>query len=139
MIKTPTMYDILYKEFMEPMNISAYKLAKDIMVPVSRIQDILHNRRRMTVDTSIRLGKYFGVSEKFFIDIQDDIDIRNIKASNSHILDKIQRVNTKHNKINKRIVGRFNGKCPTLSLNSFNRIDEEILDEVNSSIDKKIF
>ena len=95
-IKTPTMYDILYKEFMEPLDISAYKLAKDIMVPVSRIQDILHNRRRMSVDTSIRLGKYFGVSDKYFIDIQDDIDIRNIKYNNSSILAKIQKVNRKY-------------------------------------------
>ena len=95
-IKNPTMYDILYKEFMEPLDISAYKLAKDIMVPVSRIQDILHNRRRMSVDTSIRLGKYFGVSDKYFIDIQDDIDIRNIKYNNSSILAKIQKVNRKY-------------------------------------------
>lgn len=95
-INTPTMYDILYIEFMEPLNISAYKLAKDIMVPVSRIQDILHNRRRMSIDTSIRLGKYFGVSDKYFIDIQDDIDIRNIKYKNAALLAKIQKVKTEY-------------------------------------------
>lgn len=89
----PTMYDILYKEFMEPMNISAYRLAKDIMVPVSRIQDILHGRRRMSVDTSVRLGKYFGVSDKYFIDIQDDIDIRNIKLNNKKTLQLIKKCN----------------------------------------------
>lgn len=92
-LTTPTMYDILYKEFMEPMNISAYKLAKDIMVPVSRIQDILHGRRRMSVDTSVRLGKYFGVSDKYFIDIQDDIDIRNIKLNNKKTLQLIKKCN----------------------------------------------
>ena len=64
---------------MDPLGISAYKLAKDIGVPVSRVQDILHGRRKITVDTSLRLGKYFGVSDKFFLDIQNDIDIRNEK------------------------------------------------------------
>lgn len=90
-IKTPIMYDILFKEFMEPMGISSYKLAKDIMVPVSRIQDILHGRRRMSVDTSVRLGKYFNVSDKYFIDIQDDIDIRNIKLNNRDTLKLIKK------------------------------------------------
>lgn len=99
-LTTPTMYDVLYKEFMEPMNISAYKLAKDIMVPVSRIQDILHGRRRMSVDTSVRLGKYFGVSDKYFIDIQDDIDIRNIKLNNKKTLQLIKKCNFElHNQI----------------------------------------
>ena len=65
-IETPKISEILMEEFMEPMNTSAYKLANDIHVPVSRIQDILHDRRKITVDTSIRLGIYFGVSEKYF-------------------------------------------------------------------------
>lgn len=62
---------------MEPLNISAYRLAKDIHVPVSRVQDILHNRRKVTVDTSLRLAKYFGVSDRYFLNLQNDIDIRN--------------------------------------------------------------
>ena len=66
-IETPTVGEILREEFMEPMNISAYKLAQDIMVPVSRIQDILHGRRKITADTSLRLSKYFGVSERYFL------------------------------------------------------------------------
>lgn len=78
-IPTPTMSEILWEEFMEPMGISAYRLAKDIHVPVSRIQEILRNKRKVTVDTSLRLGKYFGVSDRYFIDIQNDIDIRNQK------------------------------------------------------------
>ncbi len=78
-IKTPTVGEILREEFMEPYGISAYKLAQDIKVPTSRIQDILHDRRKITVDTSLRLAKYFGVSDKYFLDIQDDIDIRNAK------------------------------------------------------------
>ena len=78
-IETPTISEILTEEFMEPLGISAYKLANDIRVPVSRIQDILHDRRKITVDTSIRLGIYFGVSERYFLNMQNDIDMRNAK------------------------------------------------------------
>ena len=78
-IKTPSLGKILKEEFMEPLNISAYKLAKEIHVPTSRIQDILHNRRKITADTSLRLGKYFGLSEKYSLNLQNDIDIRNAK------------------------------------------------------------
>ena len=79
MIETPKISEILYEEFMEPFGLSAYKLAKEIDVPVSRIQDILHDRRKITVDTSIRLGKFFGLSEKYFISLQNDIDARNVR------------------------------------------------------------
>ena len=80
-IKTPQVGEILFEEFMEPMGISAYRLAQDIHVPVSRIQDILHGRRKITADTSLRLAKYFGVSDKYFLDIQNDIDLRELKIS----------------------------------------------------------
>mgnify|MGYP003366123713 CR=1 FL=1 len=62
---------------MEPLNFSAYALAKKINVPTSRIQDILHDRRQITVDTSVRLGRFFGVSDRYFLNLQNDIDIRN--------------------------------------------------------------
>lgn len=77
-IPTPTMGEILMEEFMEPMNLSAYKLAQSIHVPTSRIQDILHNRRKISADTSIRLGRFFGVSDRFFLDMQNDIEIREL-------------------------------------------------------------
>lgn len=80
-IETPKMGEILLEEFMEPLGISAYKLAQEIHVPVSRIQDILHNRRKITVDTSLRLARYFGVSDRYFLDIQNDIDIRELKLT----------------------------------------------------------
>ena len=92
MIDTPRISEILLEEFMEPMSISAYRLASDIRVPVSRIQDILHDRRKITVDTSIRLGIYFGVSERYFLDIQNDIDIRNTKLENREELAQIKAV-----------------------------------------------
>ena len=75
---------------MEPLGISAYKLAKDIFVPVSRIQDILHGRRGITADTALRLSKYFGVSERYFLNLQNDIDLRNEKTLHAEELDKIQ-------------------------------------------------
>jgi addiction module HigA family antidote len=78
-IETPKMSEILKEEFMDPLNISSYKLSKDIKVPVSRIQDILHDRRKITVDTSLRLGAYFGVSDRYFLNLQNDIDIREAK------------------------------------------------------------
>jgi len=80
-ISTPTMGEILSEEFMIPLRLTAYKLAQDIHVPTSRIQDILHDRRKITPDTSLRLGKYFGVSDNYFLNIQNDIDLRELKIS----------------------------------------------------------
>ena len=88
-IETPKISEILKEEFMIPFNISAYKLAKDIDVPVSRIQDILHDRRKITPETSIRLGKYFGLSERYFLNLQNDIDIRNAKIAITESVSKI--------------------------------------------------
>ena len=79
-IETPKMSEILSEEFMKPLGVSAYRLAKDIDVPVSRIQDILHDRRGISADTSVRLGLYFGVSDRYFLNLQSDIDIRNAKS-----------------------------------------------------------
>ena len=79
-ILTPKMSEILWEESMEPMGVSAYKLAQAIHVPSSRIQDILHDRRKITADTSLRLAKYFGVSDRYFLDMRNDIDIRELKA-----------------------------------------------------------
>ena len=89
-IKTPTIGEILTEEFFTPMDLSAYKVAQANNVPVSRIQDILHDRRRISVDTSLRLAKFFGVSDDYFISLQDDIDIRNLKIEIAAELDKIK-------------------------------------------------
>ena len=79
-IDTPSVGEILREEFMEPLGLSAYKLAHGIHVPVSRVQDIIHDRRKITVDTSLRLGKYLGVSELYFYNIQCDIEVRRVRA-----------------------------------------------------------
>ena len=78
-IETPKMSEILREEFMDPLGISAYRLALEIHVPVSRIQDILHDRRKITADTSLRLARFFGVSDRYFLDMQNDIDLRELK------------------------------------------------------------
>lgn len=89
-IEVPTIGDILKEEFMEPYGWSAYSVAKRTGVPISRIQDILHNRRKMTADTSLRLAKLFGVSDRYFLHLQDDIDIRNRRNDITDELNEIK-------------------------------------------------
>ena len=89
-IETPTIGEILSEELLIPLGISAYKLAQEINVPTSRIQDILHNRRNITVDTSLRLAKFFGLSDGYFMALQDDIDIRNAKIELEPQLEEIK-------------------------------------------------
>lgn len=89
-IPTLTIGEILREEFMEPLDLSAYKLAQLINVPTSRIQDILHDRRKVTVDTSVRLGILFGVSDRYFLNLQNDIDMRNTIQENKSEYDKIK-------------------------------------------------
>ncbi|MFT9269970.1 MAG: HigA family addiction module antitoxin [Liquorilactobacillus nagelii] len=82
--------EILKEEFMIPLDISAYALAKNINVPTSRIQDILHDRRQITVDTSVRLGRFFGVSDRYFLNLQNDIDLRKAEEKNGEEYSQIQ-------------------------------------------------
>ncbi|MBK7447324.1 MAG: HigA family addiction module antidote protein [Ignavibacteria bacterium] len=67
--------EILLKEFLIPLGISAYKLSAGICIPQSRISKILNGSRRITADTALRLSKYFGNSAKFWLGLQDDYDI----------------------------------------------------------------
>ena len=91
-IPTLKISEILREEFMIPFNLSAYALAKAIHVPVTRIQDILNEHRKITVDTSIRLAKFFGVSDKYFLNLQNDIDIRNAEAEDSQDYKEIELI-----------------------------------------------
>ena len=68
--------EILDEEFLKPMNISAYRLAKDTSMPATRISQILKGRRRITADTALRLSRYFGNSADFWLGIQDEYDLR---------------------------------------------------------------
>ena len=67
--------EVLQKEFLEPMGISAYRLSKDIGIPQTRVSQILKGNRRITADTALRLSKYFGTSPKFWLGLQDDFDL----------------------------------------------------------------
>ncbi len=69
----------MLEEFLLPLNISAYKLSKDIAIPQTRISEILKERRRVTADTALRLRKYFGNSPKFWLGLQNDYDIEEEK------------------------------------------------------------
>ena len=66
--------EILVEEFLKPMNISAYRLAKEIRVPLTRIAAILAGKRAVTVDTALRLSRFFGLSDGFWIGLQTDYD-----------------------------------------------------------------
>ena len=67
--------EILQEEFLNPLEISAYKLSKDIGIAQTRTHEILKGKRRITADTALRLSKYFGNSPKFWLGIQDDFDL----------------------------------------------------------------
>jgi len=67
--------EILLEEFLKPLNISQYRLAKDISVPARRINEIIHGKRSVSVDTALRLSRYFGLSERFWLNLQARYDI----------------------------------------------------------------
>ena len=67
--------EILIEEFLKPMGISQYKLAKDINVPARRINEIVQGKRSITPDTALRLSRYFGLSERFWINLQARYDL----------------------------------------------------------------
>lgn len=67
--------EILFYEFLEPLEITAYRLSKDLKIPQTRISEIIKGNRRITADTTLRLSKYFGNSAKFWLELQDDFDI----------------------------------------------------------------
>ena len=80
--------EILMEEFLKPMNISQYKLAKDISVPPRRINEIVHGVRAITPDTALRLSRYFGLSERFWINMQTRYDLEVEKDRLQDRLDK---------------------------------------------------
>jgi len=67
--------EILLEEFLKPMGISQYRLAQSISVPPRRINEIVHCVRAITADTALRLGKYFGVSPQFWLNLQAHYDL----------------------------------------------------------------
>ena len=68
--------EILLEEFLKPMEISQYRLAKDISVPPRRINEIIHEKRGVSPDTALRLSRYFGTSESFWANLQSRYDLQ---------------------------------------------------------------
>ena len=80
--------EILMEEFLEPLGISQYRLAKDISVPPRRINEIVHGKRSITADTALRLAKFFGTSERFWLNLQVRHDLEVEKDRLSAVLER---------------------------------------------------
>jgi len=83
--------EILQEEFLIPLEISAYRLSKDLKIPQTRISEIIKGNRRITADTALRLSQYFGNSAKFWLGLQNDFDIEEGKESKGKELQSIKR------------------------------------------------
>ena len=81
MNKLPNIHpgEILEEEFLKPFNLTAYRLAKETHIPITRVSEILKCRRRITPDTALRLSKFFGNSAEFWLGIQMEYDLREEK------------------------------------------------------------
>lgn len=67
--------EVLLEDFLKPLGLSQYRLAQDISVPPRRINEIVHGTRAVTADTALRLGRYFGTSEQFWLNLQSHYDL----------------------------------------------------------------
>ena len=85
--------EVLSEEFLIHFNITAYKLAKDIEIPQTRVSEIIRGNRRLTADTALRLSKYFGNSAKFWLGLQDDFDIEEQMSIKGPLLESIKALN----------------------------------------------
>jgi antitoxin HigA-1 len=83
--------EILKEEFLEPLCISAYKLAKETHLDQTRISEIIHQKRRITADTALRLAKFFGNTPQFWLGLQNDYDIEEEKINKEVELKKIKK------------------------------------------------
>ena len=83
--------EVLKEEFLIPLEISAYRLSKDLGIPQTRISEILKGNRRITADTALRLSCYFGNTAKFWLGLQDDYDIEEESLMKAKELDSIRK------------------------------------------------
>ena len=91
-IPTPTVGEILQEEFLQPLGMTPYRLAKELRVATSSMLDIVHGRRRLSVDMALRLARLFGTTERFWLNLQNEIDVRNRRDELSRELEAIQPV-----------------------------------------------
>jgi addiction module HigA family antidote len=84
--------EILIEEFLKPMGLSQYRLAKDISVPPRRINEIVHGKRSISADTALRLGRFFGISPQFWLNLQTRFDLEVTEDLLAERLDKEVKV-----------------------------------------------
>lgn len=84
--------EILLEEFLKPIELTAYRLAKDTEIPQTRISQIIMGKRRITADTALRFSIYFGNSAKFWLGLQDDYDIEEARNNHHEIFNKIRQI-----------------------------------------------
>ena len=89
-LETPKIGDILKNDFLDPLDITAYRLAKEINVSTSSIFDIVHNKRKISVEMAVRFSKYFGNSSKFWLNLQNELDLREIETMKTDEFMKIK-------------------------------------------------
>jgi len=91
-IPTPTMGEILTEEFLQPLELTPYRLAKELHVATSSILDIVHNRRKLSVDMALRFSRFFETTEHFWLNLQNEIEIRNRRDQLNEDLNRIHPV-----------------------------------------------
>lgn len=84
--------EVLQEEFLEPFNITAYRLAKEIKIPQTRISQILQGRRSITADTALRLSEFFGNSAQFWLGLQNDYNLEEERSKIGDELSEIKRM-----------------------------------------------
>ena len=82
--------EILIEEFLIPLGISAYRLAKETFIPQTRVSEILKGNRRITADTALRLSKFFGNSARFWLGLQNDYDLEEEETQKGNELNEIK-------------------------------------------------
>jgi len=92
MSKLPNIHpgEVLIEEFLKPLDISAYRLSKEIGIPQTRISQIIKGKRRITADTALRLSAFFGNTPKFWLGLQDDYDLEEESHRNNDTLKRIR-------------------------------------------------
>jgi addiction module HigA family antidote len=82
--------EILREEFLKPMNLSVYRLAKELHVPAQRLNDLVLEKRGLSANTAIRLARFFGTTEQFWMNLQSSYDVRKAKAEIGKTLETIK-------------------------------------------------
>ena len=82
--------ELLREEFLRPMGITPYRLAKDLGVPVQRVHELVHERRGVTADTALRLSRYFGMSEGYWMNVQKHYELESEKDRIGEALENIR-------------------------------------------------